>query len=500
MFGNPISGRPARALSEILDSAPLKIQKPLSLIADHAYAATWLYAKAKPEHEGIRNSSVTCVTTVTGAELRLYIIRDDSTVYGEGFEDLYRAGIEVHLPEIPRLERLLSASGFKAYMDGERVDAIEVFNWVVQTIDRFVDFNRSLADQRTMSEFFACYVLATWFLDAFNIIGYIWPNGVRGSGKTQLLNIVTELSYLGEMILTGSSFASLRDLADYGATLAFDDAESYASNRGMDVEKRALLLAGNRRGSTVALKERSGPKEKWVTRRVNTFCPRLFSAIRLPDEVLASRTIVIPLIRSSNPQWANANPSDYSLWPHDKQKLVDDLWVLGLSHLAEVHQYERKVSKFARLSGRDLDTWLAVLAVAMWLEEKGVKDLFARLDKVSQKYQKERQHLESDSMTALVVRALYQCIGRDIGDTYDASTGESAWFLSTAQITGAIKRIAAHTEANIDVGTITNVSVGLELGRMRFEQKRTSNTRGWLISWDELEHWAITQNLRTASN
>lgn len=449
MSENPLPpGRPARAMSEILDSAPLKIQKPLSLIENHAYAATWLYARARAGQE---NDSVSGVTSVTGAELRRYILRDEGTVYGEGFEDLDRAGIEVNLPEIPKLDKLLSASGFRSYVNGERVEPRDVFNRVVQTINRFVDFNHSLADQQTMCELIACYVLATWFLDAFNVIGYLWPNGVRGSGKTQLLNVVAELSYLGEMVLTGSSFASLRDLADYGATLAFDDAESYASNGRMDAEKRALLLAGNRRGNTATLKDRSGPKERWVTRRVNTFCPRLFSAINLPDEVLASRTVVIPLIRSTNAQWANSNPSDYSLWPHNRRKLIDDLWSLSLSQLFELPRYERKVNEIARLSGRDLEPWQAVLATAMWLEERGVSNLFVKLEKVSYKYQKERQHLESDSMTALVVRALYRCVGRDINDTYDAATEESTWFLHTADIANAVRRVAVQTEANIDV-------------------------------------------------
>ena len=48
--------------------------------------------------------------------------------------------------------------------------------------------------------------------------------------------------------------------------------------RRTDPDKRTLLLAGNRRGATVAVKEPEG--ERWVTRHVNTFSPRLFSAIR----------------------------------------------------------------------------------------------------------------------------------------------------------------------------------------------------------------------------
>jgi hypothetical protein len=54
-----------------------------------------------------------------------------------------------------------------------------------------------------MAEFLACYVLSTYFLDAFTVIGFLWPNGDRGSGKTQLLNVVTELAHLGETLLAG---------------------------------------------------------------------------------------------------------------------------------------------------------------------------------------------------------------------------------------------------------------------------------------------------------
>jgi hypothetical protein len=493
VFANPGQGRPAEAMLEILDSPPLIIEKPLSLIEEHAYAVTWLYARTKESVQ--KGHRVSSVTNVTSSELRQLIVRDDGEVFGDGFKDLSRSGLEINLSEIPKLEKLLSSSGFRAYMNGERPEAVDVFNRVVHTIDRFMDFNHSLADQQIMCELVACYVLATWFLDAFNVIGFIWPNGVRGSGKTQLLSVVAELGYLGEMILTASTFASTRDLADYGATLAFDDAESVANPR-MDADKRALLLAGNRRGSTVTLKESTGPN-KWKNRRVNTFCPRLFSAIQLPDEVLASRTIVIPLIRSSNPQKNNANPSDYSLWPHDRRKLIDDLWTLSLSYLRELKLYERIATKRASLSGRDLEPWQALLAVAAWLDDRGVSGLWDRIEKVSYKYQKERQHLESDSMTTLLVRALYRCVGRDIGDTYDASTGESPWFLLTADVARIVKEIAQEDEANIDIANITSISVGLELGIMRFRRKRTSSTRGWLITWDELQHWASALNIIT---
>ena len=101
-------------------------------------------------------------------------------------------------------------------------------------VDRFVDFSRSLASQETMCELVACYIFGTYFLDAFHVVGYLWPNGEPGAGKPVLLQVIAELAYLGQLILAKSSFPCLRDMADYGATLAFDDAENIMDIRQTD--------------------------------------------------------------------------------------------------------------------------------------------------------------------------------------------------------------------------------------------------------------------------
>jgi hypothetical protein len=106
---------------------------------------------------------------------------------------LSELGIEVHLPEIPPRDKLWTVPGVKAYRTGTRPDPADVFHRVVAVVDRFLDFDRSLADQRTMCELVACYTMSTWFLDALNVIGYLWPNGGPGSGKTTLFKTALRL-------------------------------------------------------------------------------------------------------------------------------------------------------------------------------------------------------------------------------------------------------------------------------------------------------------------
>ena len=149
--------------------------------------------------------------------------------------------------------------------------------------------------------------------------------------------------------------------------MAFDDAETVMDRKRGDPDKRTLLLAGNRRGSQVTVREPATDKT-WRTRYVNTFSPRLFSAIRLPDDVLGSRTITIPLVRSIDDYRAKAEPLDHELWPYDRTALIDDLWALALANLATLRKYDAKAAQDARLSGRELEPWRAVLAVAAWLD------------------------------------------------------------------------------------------------------------------------------------
>src|SRR2546423_9369013 len=82
----------------------------------------------------------------------------------------------------------------------------------------------------------------------------------------------------------GGTFAELRDLADCGATIGFDDAENLNDPKRTDPDKRALLLAGNRTGVRIPFKELAG--DRWVIRWINAFGPRGFTAIDLPDHVL----------------------------------------------------------------------------------------------------------------------------------------------------------------------------------------------------------------------
>ncbi len=223
------SGIAAPPTVEMLEEEPLEMRRPLALLDGHALAAAWPHVRVTTKNTTDRKgNTITHNPPIVHEERRMLIVRDDGETFADftGHSPLAEAGFSVSLSEIPPGEKLWSVRGVKSFINGDRPEPAEVFGKIVDTVDRFIDFDRSLADQRTSCELVGCYIMATWFLDAFTVVGFLWPNGEKGSGKTQLLTIVAELSYLGQVILAGGSFAALRDLADYGAFLAFDDAEN----------------------------------------------------------------------------------------------------------------------------------------------------------------------------------------------------------------------------------------------------------------------------------
>ena len=154
-----------------------------------------------------------------------------------------------------------------------------------------------------------------------------------------------------------------------------------------------MAVNRNKRSLTLNLKEADG-QSGWRTRSVDAYATRLFSSIGLPDPVLASRAILVPLVRTNDRVKANRDPEIEACWPHPHRALVDDLWALGVRHLPEMDAYLQEAVDHARLMGRPLEPWLGVLMVAQWLEAHGVEGLSDRMETLAWQYAQGREKVE----------------------------------------------------------------------------------------------------------
>jgi hypothetical protein len=461
---------------ELLDSAPLVIRRPLSLVNGKAYAAIWPYIVTRTTQKLVGGQVIQLKEPEESREQSLHIVRNDGAIFGPVQRPLSTLGVDVALPEPPPAkDSLWSTPGIKAFVAGYRPDPKTVFDRVKSVIARFIDFDRSLTDQETMSQMLACFVIGTWFLDAFSVAPYIWANGERGSGKTSLLLILVRLSYLGSSLSPSGSFAALRDLADYGATLGLDDAEDLTDPKKSDPDKRAILLSGNRKGITVPLKEPNPNGQGWKTREVNCYCPRIFSTIQRPDPTLSSRALIIPVVRTAQRSKGNADPLDDMQWPCDRQKLIDDLWAMALGYLPDMSVFDKLVGEKSKLIGRDLQPWRAILSVAAWLDSMGVSSLWGKIEALAAgTYQEERIDLEKIDINRIAMRAL--------GEYAAQAPTKMEWSFSTQAIVEVIHSLIDDEEIEIDKEIINAKMLGMRFKKMRLSKREYPRPRLWEIS------------------
>ena len=499
--------RAAAPTVELLDDAPPTLSRPLALVGGRAFATTWLYVRETRTEVVDKKSGevVQLAEPDVHTERRLFVVRDDGVVFGDGARPLDELGMEVRLADPPPPGKLWRTQGVKAYRDGQRPDVSAVFDRIVVAFDYFLDFARSLGTQRQMCRFSACLSVATWLSDAFTVMGYAWPNGEKGSGKTKWANVWVITSYLGMLLTAGGSFAALRDLAEHGATLVFDDAEGLADPKRSDPDKRALLLAGNRKGVAIPLKE--AMRDRWVTRWVPTYSPRGFTAINAPDDVLHSRSIIIPLVKTGDAVRGNRDPGKLNRWPCDVHQLQDDLWALGLWLLPEAEQVWNELDDETETQGRDLEPWRAALTVARLCERHGVEGLETDVREVMCRYFEERNDTIAGDHNRAVALAIVRLVearvrhasdNSDVSDIADVFSG--GWTFSASQIVETLKGLAEDEDDGEAPSWATPKRVGWILSRLRLAKDRQGDrkrTRERRVSLADVQSLASAFRIET---
>jgi hypothetical protein len=472
---------------EWLDEAPPTMRRPLALLDGRAYAATSIHVKRREVDEDGRVREVVAPALV--------VVRDDGEAFGPGRAPLDRLGVDVRLPHPIRDAHAWRAPAVKRYLSGGRVRAADVFGRVRDAYDHFLDLHRDPARQRALCELSAGFSLLTWLTPAMTSLGYVWPNGPAGSGKTHYADVWAATSYLGHLVLSSGTFASLRDLADYGAALAFDDAEKLADPKKSDPSVRELLLAGHHRGAEVTLKE-PAPDGTWRTRFIDAFAPRAFTAIKVPDPTLASRSVVVSLVRTDSAK-GNCDPADRDRWPHDQRRLTDDLWAWALAALPRAKALWAELEDEADVVGRDYQPWRPVLLVARLVEESlrpespaaeaALRGLERRLRTLMAGQREAQAELLPPDRTVLVLRALATMTGARLTDGTDGTYTkiEGVWRLPVAEITERTQAQARCAGAD-DVEWITSVWVSRVCGQLHFKGKSDGKQRFRLVDEADL--------------
>ena len=459
------------------------IERPLSLLGDTTYAATWVRVAGKRQ----------LLIASHGPSGRI--------LYGpdvlKGALPLSDLPADCDLTYVPPEELLWSAKGLTLWRLGLTADAGELFVSLCEVVRTFIDFEGSIASQEEMERLVSLFIMASYFGDAFTVAAYLWLSGLTGSGKTDLLMLISKVGYLAQMLLSQSSSATLRDMAHYGALLCFDDAEALTAQQG-DPVKRELLLGGNREGARITVNKARGSRD-WEPRSYSAYCPKAFTAISLPFDTLGSRSIFIPLVRSDNPELADADPADELLWPTLPRELIDYLWNLAITKQRRTRQLFQKAR--GEVSGREFQPWRPLVAIARLIDEDSphleVESLVRRL--ISLHGESKDDFVDEPSPARFAVQALRELVdikwprAMTSSDKYDDSR---RYTFTVGELAAQVNAIAK--AAGQDDRFTTEKGLGLLLNKLVIQKEpRTAGRRTRVITGRQLNRLSSAYGVRS---
>lgn len=255
-------------------------------------------------------------------------------------------------------------------------------------------------------DFWTLKTVETYFARLFDAcsIGYI--GGMKQTGKSKLMLILSLLAFNGIWSASMSTAFLYRIIQDARASLFVDETEKLH-----DAERnqafRALILSAYKKGQAAHRVEGAEGEVKRPT-PFEIYTPLFFANIHGIEDVLEDRAITRIMLRALNPEVKRREPSTTDpRWG----KIRAGLYRLYLERAAEVSQMagERCVcseGSEAPVEGRELELWHPILTLAQFFEKHGVSGLYERMLGLAKEigaYKREENLTESTDMVLLQV-------------------------------------------------------------------------------------------------
>jgi len=281
-------------------------------------------------------------------------------------------------------------------------------------IKRFIKFEKPID-----YEILAAWIIGTYFHRLFNAYPFLHLKAPKGSGKSQCLNLLSQLCF--NPVKARPTLAALADTVDaLRGTYLIDQADGL-NRKGnedlLDILADSYKRAGGKR-RVVNFDKKRGRE----VLEMETYCPKAFASIKELPEDLRDRCFVLNLLRS------NTNFPD----PHDPTfdwlKLRDRLYRLLLNEhglIDAIYVTKRLTYRdSSEITGRTLELWLPMEVI---LEAFGARD---KVEEAKGRFLSQYgfSEYEPDDLDVGVVQVLYEKLQeitelvlspKEIADTVD---------------------------------------------------------------------------------
>lgn len=276
------------------------------------------------------------------------------------------------------------------FIQGENVDPKAVVERTLRFIQSRLWFPPDIPG---VHETILCFALTT-YIPGLPSAPYLHFNAPKGCGKSTAISTVSSIARAPITTANGTPASVFRMLNTIGGTLLYDEAESLQSGETRDRELRGLLLAGHKPGS-MWLRCRA-IKDNWTPEEYHVFGPKVLAGIDQLDSVLGSRCITIQMVR---------RPLDAkTLEPIDTTDLRDDIHSMALAHVFDI--VDQISTPQLDAVNRDLDVWNPIVAIANWIESKGLSGFKDRV-LAYRDYLLEQQDEDEDERRAIDILTVF---------------------------------------------------------------------------------------------
>ncbi len=310
------------------------------------------------------------------------------------FEDAESEGIILKHTTVDTTR--FSYKGIRTFVEDNYSISIPGVYWKVYNyIKRFICF----PDEAYLS-FVTLWVMGTYLFMIFRYYPYVWLNAEKGSGKTLLMEILSSITFNGELITNPTESVIFRDISNNLITMFIDEVEQLRK-RDKDTYGSliSILNAGFNKAGVVKRTESTG-QGGFVVKAYSAYSPKMFAGISDIDDVLQDRTVRIPLLRKKDDETVQRYKETAEIV--DLQRSIrDELYMFALIYakdIAEVYHASGDVIQgMSHLNNRELDIWEPVFLLANVIDSQAENTkLTDTMEALSKKSVEEKQ---SDSVS-----------------------------------------------------------------------------------------------------
>jgi len=351
----------------------------------------------------------------------------------------------------------MSARAIISFLRAERqVDPYRLFSDIRSYIKQYIVLKSPDA-----YDYLSLWTLGTSVFTCFRYYPYVHLRGEKRSGKTLLLQVLSAISFNGQVSLNPTEAVIFRDVHNNAPTLLLDEVELF---RKQDTERygaiMSVLKAGFAKGAVV---KRCGGVNRDKIETFLAYSPKALAGISTLDDVLQDRTVGIRMLRKLETEQVDRYLENAQTVEFQNQ-IRDDLYFFGLTYGTQIAEtYSEKLSDVTgleHLNNREFDIWAPIIVLANLVDDVGglesspVTNTIIRFSKVKAAERKQDDSTENETVLILVAlndflnsigsvatRGKLKLLDKNVVFDHFKARDEFSWIETKSYLTRMLKKV-----------------------------------------------------------